>query len=377
MSWKKNLLSLALAALLAAPLAADWASGITAFKTGDLATAEAEFRALTESRPDWAGGYLMLGQTLLRDRRVEAALPYLERAHELAPEDLTTALVLGQTYVQLERFGDASEAMRGHDPTALPAPQMLAFYRTRALAAAHSGQETRAIDDFDAALELTPDDAELHRQLAQAARGAGLTAIAIVHYGRAAELAPDDVAATRALAQLLYDRALAADGDDRAGLCEDVMPHARRLVDLDMTYENLVLLAETARCVGLDDAAATALELAVTERPGEWWPRYALGRVHLRLEKWAEAEAAFKSALAKDVPAAEKPGVLKQLGYVYERQQRLDKALDQYRLAGDAESVARVEKNLAAQQEEEMLAKLTDEKERIEEELARLEGGGR
>jgi len=149
------------------------------------------------------------------------------------------------------------------------------------------------------------------------------------------------------------------------------------LVELEESYENLVLLAETARCVGLDDAAAAALELAVAERPGEWWPRYALGRAQVRLEKWTDAEAAFKGALAKDVPAAEKPGVLKQLGYVYERQQRLDKALDQYRVAGDAESVARVEKNLAAQQEEEMLAKLADEKQRLEAELERLEGGGR
>lgn len=375
MSWK-NLLPLALAVLLAAPLAADWTSGVAAFKTGDLATAEAEFRALTAERPEWSGGHLMLGQTLLRDRRVDAALPYLERAHELAPEDLNTALVLGQTYVQLERFGAAAEVMRGHDPAALPAPQKLAFYRNRALALARSDQQTRAIEDFDAALELAPDDADLHRQLAQAARGAGLTAVALEHYGRAVELDPQDVAATRTLAQLLYDRALKAGAEAQVGFCEDAMPHARRLVELEESYENLVLLAETARCVGLDEAAVSALELALAQRPDEWWPYYALGRAQSRQENWTQAEASFKSALATNVPAEEKPGIVKRLGYVYERQGLLDQALEQYRLAADAESVERVEKNLIARQEEEVIEKLAAEKERLEAELKRLEGEG-
>jgi tetratricopeptide (TPR) repeat protein len=380
MSRRKNLGSLVLAALvavlLAAPLAADWESGIAAFKAGDLAGAEAEFRALTEERPDWAGGHLMLGQTLLRDRRVDEALPFLERAHELAPQDLNTALVLGQTYVQLERFGDAARVMQGHDPASLPAAQKTAFYRTRAIAAVHSGQEVKAIEDLEAAIELAPEDADLHRQLAQAARGAGLTAVAVEHYNHALELDPNDVAATRALAQLLYDRAVSAGAGAQAGLCRDVVPHARRLVKLDESYENLVLLGEAARCAGLNEIAESALELALAQRSDEWWPHFALGRAQARLGKWTAAEAALKTAIAKNVPEKDKAAVVKQLGHVYERQGRLDKALAHYSLAGDAEGVQRVEQNLIAREEEEVLARLAEEKRRIEEELRRLEGEG-
>lgn len=376
MSWKTTLRSLAIAALLAVPAAADWTAGVAAFKAGDLAAAEAEFRAITEARPEWAGGHLMLGQTLLRDGRTEEALASLERAYELAPGDPQTSLVLGQTYVQLERFADAAEVLRDVAAAALPEAQKLALYRTRAAAATRSDKPALAIADLETALALKPDDAELHRQLGQAARAAGLTATAIAYFGRAVELSPEDVYSTRSLVKLLYDQALSAESDAQADLCENVMPHARRLVELDESYENLVLLAEAARCVGLHDATATALELAAAERPNEWWPHYALGRLHAGREAWVDAEAALKRALVKEVPAAEEPGILKRLGYVYERQQRLEEALEQYRLAGDAESVARVEKNLVAQREEEMLAKLAAEKKRIEEELESLEGGG-
>ncbi len=156
------------------------------------------------------------------------------------------------------------------------------------------------------------------------------------------------------------------------------MPHAERLVELDDRYEHLVLFAEAARCVGLDEAARDALALAATERPSEWWPQYALGRTRVRLESWAEAEAAFLRALEKDVPADDKPEIRKQLGYVYERQERLEEALAQYRLAGDEEGLARVEKNLIAQKEEEILEQLAEEKKKIEDELQQLEesGGG-
>lgn len=365
-----------LATLPATPLAADWESGIAAFKAGDLASAEAEFRALTEERPDWAGGHLMLGQTLLRNHRVDDALPSLERAHQLAPEDLNTALVLGQTYVQLERFGDAAKVMQGHDPASLPTAQKVAFYRTRALAAVHAGDEAKAVDDFNAALKLEPSDVDLHRQLGQAARGAGLTAEAIDHYSRALELDPKDAAATRALTQLLYDRAVGASEGAQAGMCREVVPHAQTLVKLDESYENLVLLAESARCAGLDETAEAALEVAAKQRPDEWWPHYALGNARLRQEKWTEAQAAFNSALAGNVPADDRAAIVKRLGYVYERQGQFDKAVEQYRLAGDAESIARIEKNLIAQKEEAELDKLAAEKRKIEEELRRLEGEG-
>lgn len=377
MSYKKVILGLAVTCCMTAPLAADWSSGVTAFKAGDLSTAEAEFRALTETQPDWAGGHLMLGQTLLRAGRVQEALRSLERARELAPDDLQAALALGQAYVNLERYSDAAGTLRDLDPEALPEPQKVAFYRTRALAAIRSGRQAAAIPDLENALELMPDD-ELHRLLAQAAREAGSTELAVTHFGRALELDPEDVTSLRSLVQLLYDRALDAASEERADLCQTVLPHAERLVELESSYEHLVLFAEAARCVGSDREALDLLEMAAAERPGEWWPQHALGRTWVRLESWSEAEAAFLRALELNVPAEEEPAVRKQLGYAYERQERLEEALAQYRLAGDDEGAERVEKNLIAQKEEEILEKLADEKKRIEKELEELEesGGG-
>lgn len=375
MSWKRITLCLVAALVATLPAAADWSAGVTAFKAGDLGTAESEFRALTESQPDWPGGHLMLGQTLLRDGRASEALASLERAHELAPDDFQAAFALGQAQIKLERFGDAAAVLTGLDPAPLPAPQRLAFHQLRAAALAGAGEHARALPDLEAAVALEPDDADLRRRLAQRAKAAGRADLAITHYGRAAELDPGDGDSAAALVELLYNRAITADGSRQSSLCGEVVPHARRLVELDDSFENLVLLSKVATCVGLNEVARDTLAAAVAARPDDWSARFALAKVHARLGAWTEARAAYEDTLMKSVPAEEKAEVQRRLGLAYEHLEELDEALAQYRRAGDTEAVARVEQNIRAREEAIKLDALAAEQARIERELAELEKG--
>lgn len=376
MTWKRTILSFLAACLAALPALADWSAGVAAFNGGDLRTAETEFRAMTESQPDWPGGHLMLGQTLLRDGRTAEALAPLERARELAPGDFQTAFALGQAQILLKKFAAASEVLDGLDPAPLPAPQRLAFYRARVAAFSGAGDHSRALPDLEAAVAIEPGDADLHRKLAQTARAAGRAELAIAHYGRASELDPRDSESVESLVELVYARAVSGDDSRQTALCREILPHARKLVELDDSYENLILLAKVASCVGMEEAARDTLIAAVAARPDDWQARCALGRTYVQLKAWAEARAAFEDALMKKVPEAEKPAVHDRLGYAFEQLKKPAEALEHYRIAGSAEAIARVEQNLRADKEEARIKALAEEKARIERELAALGKSG-
>ncbi len=161
-------------ALLAGPLTADWNTGVEAFRAGEWATAETVFEAVIQEQPEWPGGHRMLGQTLIRSGRSTEALAHLRRACELAPDDLDAVLDLGQTYLLLGRFADALRLLEDHDPGALPAPRRLAFYTTRGIAAGKLEEgSAKALHDFEQAIRLAPDDAELRYKYGATAKSAG------------------------------------------------------------------------------------------------------------------------------------------------------------------------------------------------------------
>lgn len=56
--------------------------------------------------------YFMLGKSLERSEQVKLALPYLQRAAELAPEDLEIRLSYGILLANLELFTEAGEEFR-------------------------------------------------------------------------------------------------------------------------------------------------------------------------------------------------------------------------------------------------------------------------
>ena len=49
----------------AAPVFGGWDEGVAAFKAKNYAQAAREFETVAKDRPDWAGGFLMLGRTQL------------------------------------------------------------------------------------------------------------------------------------------------------------------------------------------------------------------------------------------------------------------------------------------------------------------------
>jgi predicted Zn-dependent protease len=99
---------------------ADWDAGVAAFKAKNYAQASKEFEGVVKDRPDWSGGYLMLGRTQLLSNRANEAVATLRKAYDLDPSDLEIQLALAQAYLSVERPDDASRLLSKLNPSSVP-----------------------------------------------------------------------------------------------------------------------------------------------------------------------------------------------------------------------------------------------------------------
>ena len=83
--------------------------------TGRVQQAEAEFKEALRLRPDMREGlhiFPNLGRSLVAQGKLAEAIPYLERARQLKPDDAALANEVGYAYLGLDRTSDAVRAWR-------------------------------------------------------------------------------------------------------------------------------------------------------------------------------------------------------------------------------------------------------------------------
>jgi tetratricopeptide (TPR) repeat protein len=81
------------------------------FRQGDLVASEQESLETIRRFPDFAGGYLILGQTYLATRRFPEGIQNLEKSNSLE-KSASANIMLAMAYYQVRRPRDAVEAMR-------------------------------------------------------------------------------------------------------------------------------------------------------------------------------------------------------------------------------------------------------------------------
>src|SRR5215472_14112619 len=82
-------------------------AGETALRTGDLTTAERDFREVVAKNPRSAGAYANLGVIAMRRRQWSQALALLKRAEQLAPAVAGIRLNIGLVYFRQNNFKEA------------------------------------------------------------------------------------------------------------------------------------------------------------------------------------------------------------------------------------------------------------------------------
>jgi tetratricopeptide (TPR) repeat protein len=362
--------------LASAPAHADWEAGVAAFKAKNYAQAQKEFEGVVRERPDWSGGFLMLGRSLLLAQKVGEATNALRKAYDLDPSDLEVQLALSQAYLESNRAAEAYQLLSKVNPAGVPKERQALFQQLQAKAAAESGQSERAVAALEKAAAANPNDATVQFNYGIAALNAGNVAAAAGALERSVRLDPSDLEKQKLLVQTLLRQGREAQGPAKDPIYGRAAEVARGMVGKSPSYEHTLLLGEAQLGASQYDAAIGSFGQATAKNAGDWLPYFYVGQAQTALARYGEAEAALRRAQERAAAAADKARIWRQLGFIYEKQRSFEQAKAAYRNAGDSGSVARVEQNeeiakhnLAAEEEAKKLAELKAQQERLRQQM--------
>ena len=366
----------------AAILEAGWEEGVAAFKSGNFQQAAKEFQGFVDERPDVFQGHYMLGQSLAKLGRDQEALTHLRKALELEPGNVGVQLALGKVYLEVGRYSDAAALLGKIDASSLPKSQQPALHQMLALALEKSGDSGRALQQLAQAARSNPNDATIQYQYGAAALRDGDTATAVSALGKAAQLDPNDPNKLNAYAQALVRKGRSARGQSKGQAYSQASATAQKLVALDPSYDNLMLLSGAQLGAKQYDGALSTLQQAARKNPNDWLPLFYQGQAFTQKNQFGSAESILKQALDKASPGKDQVTIWKQLGFVYEKQKSYKAAIGAYQKAGDSAGVARVEENQktadynqGVEAEAERIRALEEEEAKIKKELEELAGG--
>lgn len=216
------------------------------------------------------------------------AIPYLETAHRLRPQDVTVRVNLAES---LYRTGAADRARALATLAAAQADPSLRLARLGGGLVLEAGDDAAAVPFYRHIVARAADDWSAWNNLGNALEGSGDSEGAVSALRRALALAPDSAPIRVNLGNVL----VAAGHFDEA---ERELAESRRLLPDDP--QPLVSLHALLRARGREDEAFEALAHAARLAPDDARLHHDLGAEASRLNRFDAAEAAYRHALARD-----------------------------------------------------------------------------
>ena len=241
---------------------------------------------------------LMLAESYLQVGRYEQALEQADQVLRLHPENASAALIAGISLVRLDRPEEALAplhtfvALRKDGPMARSDTALEAAYYFLGESYVRLGRPAEAIEPLEAALLISPVDADALYQLGLAYHADGRPEFAVQRYQEAARLVPDFVE----VYQAMVDSYSALNQPDR-------VTYAQGMVDFSQKdYQAAVFQLERATAalpgfapafLGLGLAyenagdlqpALSAIQQALELDPGDFAAQQALGRLQSATE---------------------------------------------------------------------------------------------
>jgi tetratricopeptide (TPR) repeat protein len=269
-------------------------------KEGRLREAASAYRELLAKDPGFLPARLYLGETLWFSGRPEEARTELSTVRERAPEILLPVLLLariegGESDELARRIPDTRLRARLLENAALEGETFVPIERP-AIVLASLGEADRALEEYRAAAEIDPENADLHRHLGTAFFKASRNVEAAEAFSRAVALDPKDAGSWGQLGSAslrlqwwdkaikAFEKARALEGDKAGGL-----------LALGYAYERKP-----------DFEKALSFYKRASELAPNWaQPPYRMGRTLLKLDRREEAKRDLKRALEIDPNHAE------------------------------------------------------------------------
>lgn len=332
--WTLSLPLLVAFSLATAPaVATGWNDGVAAFQAGDWSRAESAFRAQTDSTPDHAASWFMLAQAQYRQEALDDAAASFHRAVELAPDEPSYALGWGRTELERGRAEAAVAILARHSPASVPDRIRRPYFQLLAAAVRRAERPEQAVGALERAVDEDPETAVLWTALGRAREAAGRLDDAWQAHQKAANISGSVEDLRR-----LVDFALRQKWYERAA------EEAAKVAEESGAAEDFLRLGEAHLEAGQCENALPAFERAGELAPEDPYPAYYRGHCHLVLKDGESALAALNGALGLEPSPALGEKILVARGQALHLLKRYGDAARAYRLAGDDERAARMEK---------------------------------
>ena len=246
--------------------------------------AAAGLKDYLRNNPKDAQAHRLMADIYVALDNIPAAIPEWEAAVKLDKRDKSSQINLGVAYMQ-------------------------------------TGSYDKAVDVYEAAVAHSPKDPQFRLQLGSALDQAGRHEDAAVEFEKAMELDPKNSAPA------LY----AGLENHQAGHDDKAVPELKTALTLGTTqkFQAYAALAEAARSAKQNDDEVKYLALAAQAQPDDFVTEYNLGVLEQNAGKKAEAEAAYRKALAsKTDDTKAMAGVQSNLALLLIDDGKLDEAAD-------------------------------------------------
>lgn len=372
---------LALVTILAIPMVsvvrADFEQAMNYFKSGKYVEAAAEFQTLVDNSPNYDSGYYMLGLSLLKMGKPAEAQQSFNKAIELNGENFGYHHGLAKAYFDQKQYSKAVATLKTSEALAGDTQTKFALYTLRGYSYAALEAWSDAIDDLEKAKDMKKDGAVM-AQLGKAYYGLGHNDKAVVAFREALKVRPNDPASTQLLAESLLNLGAKADSDSKkASYYKEAVQVADKYLQMKPnSYESNNLVGRAA--LGSRDFAKAeqAFSKVLAQKPDYCYAMVNLSKAYIAQKRWADAEGILDDA-AKCAPRM--AVVYENLGFVIEKQKRLEEAIAQYEKAleikpsaGIRAGIDRCKANIAIRDENSAMD-LAEQRQKEEEAAAQAE----
>ncbi len=343
------LLSLA----VAVPSYADWEKGVKAFSSKDYATAIKEFQQVTETNPDFAGGYYMLGRAQLANKELSPAVANLRKAVDLDGGNASYKLAYAQALLQTGEYSTAYGVLKPMDLAAMDVRYRSAYALLFAQAATRTGHSDQAIGILTRQLAADPKNASLAKALGVAYNDVGNDAKAFDAFRKAYDLDPNDIESGRsAVAAGIETARRSSSSTQKERAYRDAAQVADRVAQAAPSFQHKLLAGEAWLGAKNYQKALTYFDGASSLKPNNVLVHYYIGQCYTSLNKLDSALGELQQALRiGSASDKQRKLIYGQMGYVYDLQKDYQKAANAYQEAGDSRMVAQMKDKQAAKEQ--------------------------
>ncbi len=349
--WVSTLVAVCATTFWAGWAQADWNKGVAAYTKKDFATAVKEFQQVTKTNPDFAGGYYMLGLAQNQLGQISQALGNLRHAVKLDGKNPQYRTALGQVLLRAKQYGDAYSVLKAVQTGSLKSSRAQTLYALLfSGAATKTGHIQEAVRVLQVQIRKHPRNPELYQALAVAYATVGNDAKAAVAFAKAYQLQPHNLALGRSAAYAYIDAGRRTrDPQQKVTYYTKAARIGEKLARARATFEYELLAGESWLGAKQFGRALTFLDQAHAHKPQNALVRFYRGQCYSSTNRFNQALTELRAALQLGPDSRLRRQIYNQLGYVYAKQKRYDKAMTAYQNAGNSSKAAEMQANLKKQ----------------------------